>query len=118
MVDPLTVSTATFNQFVDWLANQRDTNTTNPVQVKTVKEVIGGTAKAAPAVVPPPVPQTTGNLIKNPSLETPGLSGSLSLGAGRRGGYGNNTRTFSNVTPGHAGTATAAQQMVMSAYRR
>ncbi|MBP1234740.1 peptidoglycan/xylan/chitin deacetylase (PgdA/CDA1 family) [Arthrobacter sp. PvP102] len=114
--DPLTVSTDTFNQFIDWLAGQRDTNTTNPVQVKTVKEVIGGTLKAAPAVVPPPAPQTTGNLVKNPSLETAGLNGSLLPRCWQAGGYGNNTRTFSTVTPGHAGTATASQQMVISAY--
>ncbi|WP_235506053.1 S-layer homology domain-containing protein [Arthrobacter sp. Leaf337] len=116
VVDPLTVSTDTFNQFIDWLATQRDTNTTNPVQVKTVREVIGGTLKAAPAVVPPPTPRTAGNLVKNPSLETPGLAGSLVPRCWQAGGYGNNTRVFSNVTPGHAGTATAAQQMVISAY--
>jgi peptidoglycan/xylan/chitin deacetylase (PgdA/CDA1 family) len=114
--DPLSTTTETFNQFADWLANQRDTNTTNPVQVKTVKEVIGGTAKPAPAVVPPPTPQTTGNLIKNPSLETPGLSGSLLPRCWQAGGYGTNTRTFSTVTPGHAGTATAAQQLVVAGW--
>ena len=113
--DPLSTPTETFNQFADWLAGQA-TNATSPVLVKTVKEVIGGTTKALLPVVPPPAPQTAGNLIKNPSLETPGLSGSLVPRCWQAGGYGTNTRTFSNVTPGHAGTATAAQQMVMSAY--
>ena len=95
---------------------QRDTNVTNPVLVKTVKEVIGGTTKPAPAVVPAPAPQTAGNLIKNPSLETPGLNGSLLPRCWQGGGYGTNTRAFTNVTPGHAGTATAAQQLVISGY--
>lgn len=115
VADPLSTPTETFNQFADWLAGQA-TNATSPVLVKTVKEVIGGTTKALLPVVPPPAPQTAGNLIKNPSLETPGLSGSLVPRCWQAGGYGTNTRTFSNVTPGHAGTATAAQQMVMSAY--
>ena len=84
--------------------------------MKTVKEVIGGTTKALLPVVPPPTPQTSGNLIKNPSLETPGLAGSLLPRCWQAGGYGTNTRTFSNVTPGHAGTATAAQQLVIGGY--
>lgn len=114
--DPLTVSTEVFNQFADWLANQESTNTTNPVQVKTVKEVIGGTTKPLVAGPPAPAPQTTGNLIKNPSLETPGLNGSLLPRCWQGGGYGTNTRTFTRVSPGHAGTATAAQQLVVSGY--
>ncbi|MEV7131808.1 S-layer homology domain-containing protein [Arthrobacter sp. NPDC093128] len=114
--DPLTVSTDTFNQFADWLANQAATNTTNPVQVKTVKEVIGGTTQPLVAAPPPPAPQTTGNLIKNPSLETPGLAGAVVPRCWQGGGYGTNTRTFSTVTPGHAGTATAAEQLVVSGY--
>jgi peptidoglycan/xylan/chitin deacetylase (PgdA/CDA1 family) len=113
--DPLSTPTETFNQFADWLAGQA-TNATSPVLVKTVKEVIGGTTKALLPVVPPPAPQTAGNLIKNPSLETPGLSGSLLPRCWQAGGYGTNTRTFSNVTPGHAGTATAAQQLVIAGY--
>jgi peptidoglycan/xylan/chitin deacetylase (PgdA/CDA1 family) len=114
--DPLTVSTDVFNQFADWLANQEATNTTNPVQVKTVKEVINQPTKAVIAGPAAPAPQTTGNLIKNPSLETPGLNGSLLPRCWQGGGYGTNTRTFSNVSPGHAGTATAAQQLVVSGY--
>ncbi|MDQ0077140.1 S-layer homology domain-containing protein [Arthrobacter oryzae] len=114
--DPLTVSTEVFNQFADWLANQEATNTTNPVQVKTVKEVINQPTKAVIAGPAAPAPQTTGNLIKNPSLETPGLNGSLLPRCWQGGGYGTNTRTFSNVSPGHAGTATAAQQLVVSGY--
>lgn len=114
--DPLTVSTDTFNQFADWLADQAATNTTNPVQVKTVKEVIGGTTNPLVAAPPPPAPQTTGNLIKNPSLETPGLAGAVVPRCWQGGGFGTNTRTFSTVTPGHAGTATAAEQLVVSGY--
>ncbi|MBT2595508.1 S-layer homology domain-containing protein [Arthrobacter sp. ISL-72] len=112
--DPLTVSTDVYNQFVDWLANQVSTNTTNPVLVKTVKEVIGGTTKPVVAGPAAPAPQTTGNLYKNPSLETPGLNGSLLPRCWQAGGFGTNTRTFSTVTPGHAGTTTAAEQLVVS----
>lgn len=45
VADPLTVSTDTFNQFADWLAGLKNSNA---IQVKTVKEVIGGTLKPAP----------------------------------------------------------------------
>lgn len=116
--DPLTVSTDLFNQFADWLAGQETStaNTATPVQVKTVKEVIGGTTKPLVTGPPAPAPRTTGNLIKNPSLETPGLNGSLLPRCWQGGGYGTNTRTFSNVSPGHGGTATAAQQLVVSGY--
>ncbi|WP_104172683.1 S-layer homology domain-containing protein [Arthrobacter sp. Y81] len=114
--DPLSTSTDTFNQFADWLAGQVATNTTNPVLVKTVKEVIGGTTKALAPIVPAPTPQTAGNLIKNASLETVGLNGSLLPRCWQAGGYGTNTRTFAKVTPGHAGTATAAEQLVVSGY--
>ena len=60
--DPLTVSTDVYNQFADWLAGQVSTNTTNPVLVKTVKEVIGGTTQPLIAGPAAPAPQTTGNL--------------------------------------------------------
>jgi peptidoglycan/xylan/chitin deacetylase (PgdA/CDA1 family) len=114
VADPLAVSTANFNAFVTWVAGQA-TNATSPVQVKTVAAVIGGAAK--PLVNGPAAPpaQTTGNLIKNPSLETPGLNASTVPRCWQEGGYGANTRAFTRVA-GHAGTATAAEQLIVSAH--
>jgi peptidoglycan/xylan/chitin deacetylase (PgdA/CDA1 family) len=114
VVDPLSVSTANFQDFVTWVAGQQS-NTTSPVQVKTVAGVIGGAVK--PLVNGPAAPpaQTAGNLIKNPSLETPGLNASTVPRCWQEGGYGANTRAFTRVVPGHAGSATAAEQLVVSA---
>ncbi|MCX6497777.1 MAG: S-layer homology domain-containing protein [Arthrobacter sp.] len=114
VVDPLSVSTDIFNQFVTWVAGQQ-TNATSPVQVKTVAGVIGGAMKpVVPGPAAPPA-QTAGNLIKNPSLETPGLNASTVPRCWQEGGYGANTRAFTRVVPGHAGSATAAEQLIVSA---
>lgn len=114
VADPLSVSTANFNAFVDWVATQR-TNTVSPVQVKTVDGVIGGATKALVNGPLPPAPQTSGNLIKNPSLETPGLNGSAVPRCWQEGGYGMNVRAFTRVA-GHAGSATAAEQLVVTGH--
>jgi peptidoglycan/xylan/chitin deacetylase (PgdA/CDA1 family) len=114
IVDPLSVSTANFNAFVAWVATQQS-NTASPVQVKTVAQVIGGTNKALVNGPPPPAPQTAGNLIKNASLETPGLNGSTLPRCWQEGGYGINTRAFTRVA-GHAGSATAAEQLVVAGH--
>jgi peptidoglycan/xylan/chitin deacetylase (PgdA/CDA1 family) len=114
VADPLSVSTANFNAFVDWVATQQ-TNTASPVQVKTVAQVIGGTNKAVVNGPLPPAPQTSGNLIKNASLETPGLNGSTVPRCWQEGGFGVNTRAFTRVA-GHAGSATAAEQLVVAGH--
>ncbi|WP_432396167.1 S-layer homology domain-containing protein [Pseudarthrobacter sp. L19] len=115
VADPLSVSTANFNAFVDWVDTQK-ANATSPVQVKTVAAVIGGAVKPVVNGPAAPAPQTAGNLIKNPSLETPGLNGSTVPRCWQEGGYGANTRVFSRVVPGHAGTTTASEQLVLSAH--
>jgi peptidoglycan/xylan/chitin deacetylase (PgdA/CDA1 family) len=111
IADPLTVSTALYTQFVQWLAAQQASGLAT---VKTVDQVIGGTVKAAVSGPAAPPAQTTGNLFKNPGLETPGPVATGLPQCWAAGGYGTNTRSFSTVTPGHTGVA--AEQMVMSAY--
>jgi hypothetical protein len=111
IADPLTVTTDLFTQFVQWLAGQQ---TSGLATVKTVDQVIGGTV--LPLVNGPaaPPPQTTGNLVKNPSLETAGAAATGLPQCWAAGGYGTNTRTFTSVTPGHTGTV--AEQMVITGY--
>jgi peptidoglycan/xylan/chitin deacetylase (PgdA/CDA1 family) len=113
VADPLTISTALFQEFSTWLAAQVTAGT---VVVKTVKEVIGGTT--APLVGGPaaPAPRTLGNLILNPSMETPGLNGSEYPNCWAPGSYGSNTPVYTAVSPGHGGTATAARQIGLSNY--
>ena len=113
VADPLTVSTALFQEFATWLSQQVTAGT---ITVKTVKDVIGGTTKPTVNGPAAPAPRTQGNLILNPSLETKGLNGSPYPNCWAPGSYGTNTPTFTTVSPGHAGTATAAEQIVMSGY--
>ncbi|MCT9624945.1 S-layer homology domain-containing protein [Pseudarthrobacter equi] len=110
--DPLTISDALFNEFADWLAAEK---TAGRVDVQTVNQVIGGPAKALVAGPDAPAAQTTGNLIKNPSLETPGSNGSTVPKCWQTGGFGTNTPTFTRVA-GHMGTLTASQQVQLAGY--
>lgn len=101
--DPLNVTPTVFQQFATWLKARPATTT-----VKTVKQVIGGTVK--PAVSGPAVPAqpASGNLVKNPSLET------LASGVPQcwqAAGYGTNSRAFTTVSPGRTGS-TAARVVV------
>ncbi|MEZ2389909.1 polysaccharide deacetylase family protein [bacterium RCC_150] len=103
--DSLNVKPALFSQFITWLKARPATTS-----VKTVAQVIGGTVK--PYVSGPAAPpQGTGNLIKNPSLETL-LNGAPQCWTGA--GYGTNTATFSTVRPGHTGNV--AEKLVVSGY--
>lgn len=103
--DPLNITPSLFSQFATWLRLRPLTTS-----VKTVNQVIGGTVK--PLVAGPPVPpQGTGNLVKNPSLET--LTGGVPQ-CWQNGSYGTNTPTFSTVSPGHTGSTAA--KLVMSGY--
>lgn len=109
--DPLSISPSVYQQYVTWL---RDRKADGSIQVKTVREVIGGATKPVvpgPAPIPPPV--TTGNLIKNPSLETAGpVPGTAKCWS--QGGYGTNSPVFKQVSPGRTGKV--AQQMTMTGY--
>ncbi|ABK02625.1 polysaccharide deacetylase [Arthrobacter sp. FB24] len=103
---PLSISPRLFTQFASWLKTRPATTT-----VKTVDQVIGGTVKpavAGPAVPPPP---TSGNLVKNPSLET--LAGGVPQ-CWQAAGYGTNNRTFSTVSPGRTGSV--AERLVVTGY--
>ena len=99
--DPLSIPTAAFTEFVTFLKGEV---AAGRVTVKTVDQVIGGAVK--PVVNGPAAPpaQTTGNLIRNPGLETAGpVVGGLPE-CWAAGGWGINTRAFSTVTPGRTGT--------------
>ncbi|MGZ2393058.1 polysaccharide deacetylase family protein, partial [Pseudarthrobacter sp. PvP022] len=99
--DPLTVSTAIYSDFVTFL---KDEQAAGRITVKTVDQVIGGALKPAVSGPTAPPAQTSGNLIHNPGLETPGpVAGGLPQ-CWAPGGWGTNTRTFSTSTPGHTGT--------------
>ncbi|MGK3647699.1 S-layer homology domain-containing protein [Pseudarthrobacter enclensis] len=108
--DPLTISQELFNQFADWLAAEK---AAGRVDVKTVNQAIGGSTKPVVQGPDAPAPQTVGNLIKNPSLETPGNNGSAIPRCWQTGGFGTNTPTFTRVA-GHMGTATASQQVQLA----
>ncbi|WP_427018618.1 polysaccharide deacetylase family protein [Pseudarthrobacter sp. P1] len=121
--DPLTVTTANFRAYVDWLVAEQ---TAGRVIVKTVRQVMAAQfpdpANAALDVNKPlvngpaaPAPITTGNLIKNPGLETAGPVATGLPQCFAIGSFGSNTHAFSTVTPGHTGAA--AEQMVMSVYK-
>ena len=104
--DPLNVTPTVFQQFAAWLKARPATTT-----VRTVNQVIGGTVKPAvsgPAVPPQP---TSGNLVKNPSLET--LVGGVPQ-CWQEGGYGTNSRTFTTVSPGRTGSV--AERLVVTGY--
>ncbi|MFF1384792.1 polysaccharide deacetylase family protein [Arthrobacter sp. NPDC058288] len=104
--DPLNVTPTVFQQFATWLKGRPATTT-----VKTVNQVIGGTVKPAvsgPAVPPQP---TSGNLVKNPGLETM-VNGVPQCW--QAGGYGTNTRTLTTVSPGRTGSV--AGRVVVSGY--
>ncbi|MHA7271847.1 polysaccharide deacetylase family protein [Arthrobacter sp. TMT4-20] len=106
----LSVSDAIFAQFTTWLAEQVAAGT---IEVKTVHDVVGGATQPAVSGPAAPAPITTGNLLKNPSLETPsaipGLPSCWSIGT-----YGANSPTFTRVTPGRTGAV--AQQLTMAEY--
>lgn len=120
--DPLSVTTANFHSYVDWLATEQ---TAGRIVVKTVRQVMAAQfpdpSNSALDVNKPlvngpaaPPPITTGNLIQNPSLETPGPVASGLPYCWAVGAYGTNTHTFTSVSPGHTGSV--AEQMVISGY--
>ncbi|WP_382307786.1 cell wall-binding repeat-containing protein [Herbiconiux sp. UC225_62] len=105
--DP-TTSPALFDQFTTWLAGWQDGTTKT---VKTVNQVIGGDVKPVvqgPPLAPPPGPGENG--VTNPSLETPGTVVNMPQ-CWWGSSFGNNTPTFSTVTPGRTG-ATASKVTV------
>ncbi|MEW1819802.1 S-layer homology domain-containing protein [Arthrobacter sp. NPDC080031] len=114
IADPLTVSTALFTQYVQWLAAEK---AAGRIAVQTVQETLGGAVKPVVAGPAAPPPVTAGNLVKNASLETAGPVASGLPQCWAQGSYGSHTSAFTTVTPGHGGTAgTHAEQLVMSAY--
>ncbi|OOP64094.1 hypothetical protein BMF89_04550 [Arthrobacter sp. SRS-W-1-2016] len=114
IADPLTVSTTLFTQYVQWLATEK---AAGRIAVQTVQETLGGAFKPVVAGPAAPPPVTSGNLVKNASMETAGPVASGLPQCWAQGSYGSHTATFTTVTPGHGGTTgTHAEQLVMSAY--
>ncbi|MEZ2389059.1 polysaccharide deacetylase family protein [bacterium RCC_150] len=120
--DPLTVTTANFHAYVDWLATEQ---TAGRIAVKTVSQVMAAqfpdpsnsaldVNKPVVQGPPPPPPITVGNLLQNPSLETAGPVASGLPYCWAIGSYGTQTSTFTSVSPGHTGNV--AEQMVTTGY--
>ncbi len=109
--DPLSVTSATFGQFAQWLAARATTNNT---VVRTVGQVIGGAVQPIVSATGtnPPAPAPGVNGIVNPSLEQASAGGLPQCWM--IGGYGTNSPTFSRVSPGHTGTA--AERVVVTGY--
>jgi len=108
-VEGLDVSTSLFAEFAAWLAARPTTHNTS---VKTVHQTFGGTVKPIVDTSYPPAPGPGVNGIKNPSLETIGTNGLPDCFI--LAGFGNNTPTFSTVSPGRTGNV--AERLVMSNY--
>ncbi|WP_345038853.1 polysaccharide deacetylase family protein [Arthrobacter methylotrophus] len=120
--DPLSVTTANFHSYVDWLATEQ---TAGRIVVKTVRQVMAAQfpdpSNSALDVNKPlvngpaaPPPITVGNLLQNPSLETAGPVASGLPYCWAIGSYGTQTSTFTSVSPGHTGNV--AEQMVTTGY--
>jgi putative cell wall-binding protein/peptidoglycan/xylan/chitin deacetylase (PgdA/CDA1 family) len=108
-VEGLEVSTSLFTEFAQWLAARPTTHNT---AVKTVQQAFGGAVKPIVETGYPPAPGPGVNGIKNPSLETLGANGVPDCFI--LAGFGNNTPTFSTVSPGRTGNV--AEKLVMSNY--
>ncbi|WP_104180047.1 polysaccharide deacetylase family protein [Arthrobacter sp. B0490] len=107
--EPLSIPSTVFAQYTNWL---RDEVTAGRIEVKPVRDVIGGATKPIVAGPAAPAPITSGNLLQNPGLQTP----SSVAGVPRCwafGGFGVNTPQFSQVA---GRTSTIAQQLTMTNY--
>jgi peptidoglycan/xylan/chitin deacetylase (PgdA/CDA1 family) len=102
------VSVATLTAFMDWLAARGPAT-----QVGTVGQVIGGSLK--PGVSGPPVgsTSTSGNLLRNASLEADS-NGDQIPDCWQRGGNGTNAATFSLVRTAFDGFV--AQRITMTSF--
>lgn len=106
--NPYAVSPATLDAFLSWLAGRRAGGTV----VKTVAQVVGGSVR--PAVNGPVAPPPSGSsLLRNASMERDG-NGDGVPDCWQRGGYGDNTATWSRAASAHSGTV--AQQVSISRF--
>jgi hypothetical protein len=95
-------------EFLDWLAARKSMGT----EVATVNQVIGGVVKPPVGTSPPP-PDPSGNLLKNPSLETD-INGDQVPDCWYRGGSGTNTATFTLVS--NASDGSVAQRIDVTSF--
>ncbi|MHA7282924.1 polysaccharide deacetylase family protein [Arthrobacter sp. TMS2-4] len=102
----LSVPPSLFEAFVVWLADRATAGTV----VRTVDEVVGGPEKAPVDTATPP---RTGNLIRNPGLETPNPDGSLPS-CWQVAGFGENERSIELQES--SGTGDAAARLSLTDY--
>jgi len=105
--DPYSVSPSLFSSFIQWLSTQ-------PVSVKTVRQVVGGSVH--PAVSAPQVsPAASGaNGVVNPSLETVSQYASRVPYCWTHISTGTNTTSFTETSKAHTGSV--AETMTVSSY--
>jgi peptidoglycan/xylan/chitin deacetylase (PgdA/CDA1 family) len=92
----LSITPALLDAFLAWLAPRAADGTI----VKTIGDVIGGPLQAPVSgpLLPPPSP---GNMLRNPSMEQIGSSGTPTCW--QRGGYGTNTAAWSDTSDAQEG---------------
>jgi peptidoglycan/xylan/chitin deacetylase (PgdA/CDA1 family) len=92
----LSITPALLDAFLAWLAPRAADGTI----VKTIEDVIGGPLQAPVSgpLLPPPSP---GNMLRNPSMEQIGSSGTPTCW--QRGGYGTNTAAWSDTSDAQEG---------------
>ncbi|WP_245861605.1 cell wall-binding repeat-containing protein [Compostimonas suwonensis] len=105
--DTLAITPELFQEFAAWLAPRAAAENT---VVKTVGQVIGGPVKDLVGSPVPPAPGPGVNGVNNPGLETAGVNGVPQCWS--TAGFGDNTRTFTTVSPGRTGNA--AEQLVVT----
>jgi peptidoglycan/xylan/chitin deacetylase (PgdA/CDA1 family) len=107
--DSLSVSPATLNAFLDWLAARN----ANGTVVKTIGEVIGGSLQPGVNGPPPPPPHAGANMIQNPSLELDSNADGIP-DCWQHGGSGSNTATYTLV--GNAADGAVAQEIDITSF--
>ncbi|MEU4238599.1 polysaccharide deacetylase family protein [Actinoplanes sp. NPDC026619] len=94
------ISSATLDAFLDWLAPRTAVGTT----VKRVDQVVGGAVHAAVPATAPPAPGDPGvNTVRNPSLEDVSAFDPNLPDCWQSAGYGDNTAVQTRVTDAHTG---------------
>lgn len=98
--DPYAVDPGTLDDFLSWLALRA----TDGTAVRNVAEVIGGNLQPAVAGPPPASRRDGAELLGNPSMERD-TNGDGIPDCWQRGGYGDNSWSWSNSADPHGGSA-------------
>jgi peptidoglycan/xylan/chitin deacetylase (PgdA/CDA1 family) len=103
------ITPAMLGQLLDWLAARGPAT-----QVGTMQEIIGGDVRPpVPFPSEPPPPPPSGNLVKNPSLETDADRNAVP-DCWTRGGFGTNTSSYALVNDAQDGSV--AQRITISSF--